>query len=424
MKILKKHNAILNETIYKQVHDSGLEIFYVPKAGFSKKYAFFGTKYGALYNKFEKGGITHDMPLGIAHFLEHKIFEDKEGNLFEKFGRMGASVNAYTNFVSTVYTFSAVDNFYPCLSLLLDFVQDLHLTDENVEKEKGIIAQEIKMYDDDPDWKVYFNALKGMYNVHPVKEDIAGTVESVYATTRADLETCYNSFYTPSNMFIIIVGDLETEKVFETVNEGLTSEYLSREKAPNLILPSEMKHISKPIMMENMETPSKQFFLGFKGKHETLSKEAYRTSIGIKMANDMLFGKSSELFKSLYESEMINSLLSYEYNYGRGFSHAMIGGEGENIEGVEKSILEAVEKMKGKGFNPVDFERMKKKSLGRFITAFNSNQSLASSFISLYIKNVDLFEYLNIVNSLSLDEVNGYFVEHFDTNNYVKSIIE
>ena len=225
-----RYNKLLDETIYEKVHPSGLKIYFIPKKDYSQKLGFFATEYGSIYNEFKnnENGEIVKMPLGIAHFLEHKIFEESEGNIFEKFAKLGANVNAYTNFMSTVYTFSTVDNFYESLKILMGFVQNPHFTDENVEKEKGIIAQEIKMYDDNPDWRVYFNALEGLYNSHPIREDIAGSVESVNSISKEDLEKCYRSFYTPDNMIVFLIGDLDPDKVFETVESSLSDDFLSR----------------------------------------------------------------------------------------------------------------------------------------------------------------------------------------------------
>ena len=261
-----RYNELLDEKIYEKIHPSGLKIYFIPKKDYSQKLGFFATEYGSIYNEFKNNetGEIVKMPLGIAHFLEHKIFEESEGNIFEKFAKLGSNVNAYTNFMSTVYTFSTVDNFYESLKILMSFVQKPHFTDENVEKEKGIIAQEIKMYDDNPDWRVYFNALGGLYNSHPIREDIAGTVDSVNSITKEHLEKCYRSFYTPDNMIVFLIGDLDPDKVFETVENSLTEDFLSRKKIHTIHLPDEKDQVCEKLTVTKMDVPIPLFYFGFK----------------------------------------------------------------------------------------------------------------------------------------------------------------
>ena len=203
-------NRIINEEVISAKLDSGLDVLLIPKKGYIKKYAIFSTKYGSNDNKFipiNENDVIQ-VPEGIAHFLEHKLFEEPEGNIFDEFSKLGTNVNAFTNFNQTSYLFSCTDNFCESLELLIKFVQNPYFTDENVEKEKGIIAQEIKMYEDNPGWRVFFNALKGMYFEHPVKIDIAGTIESIQNIDKETLYKCYNTFYNPKNMVLVTVGEI------------------------------------------------------------------------------------------------------------------------------------------------------------------------------------------------------------------------
>ena len=212
-------NERLNEQVLFKELDSGLKIYFMPKPGFVKKYAVFSTNYGSIDNVFVPIGEDKpvEVPEGIAHFLEHKLFEEEEANIFDKFSKLGASVNASTSFNQTSYLFNTTDHFYQCLEILIRFVQSPYLTDENVEKEKGIIAQEIKMYDDNPAWRVFFNCLRAMYINHPIRIDIAGTVDSINTITKEMLYKSYNTFYHPSNMVLFVVGDLSFEEIIETV---------------------------------------------------------------------------------------------------------------------------------------------------------------------------------------------------------------
>lgn len=420
-------NELLGEVVYKKVHDSGLEMYFIPKKDYQKKFAYFTTRYGALYNDFTIHGedkVT-SMPHGIAHFLEHKIFEDENKNIFEEFAKLGANVNAYTNFQSTAYMFSTVDNFYKSLELLLDFVQNPHLTDENVEKEKGIIEQEINMYDDDSDWAVYFNLLKGLYHNHPMRHDIAGTVESVKSITREQLQRCYDLFYSPNNMMVFVIGDLEAEEVFKSIEESLTEEYLGRTTTPKIHIMDEPKDVKDKKIEDNYEVALPLFSLGFKDYNQYENTKArLKKSMAIKIALDMMIGRGSDFYSTHYEAGSINASFSYEYSFGRTFSYSVIGGESKNPENIKKIVLEEIAKFKETGFVEEEFTRIKKKMIGRYLSSFNSIQYVANTFISYYMKDVNLFEYLEVLNEVDLEyitnEVRGHFEEEFSTLSIVK----
>lgn len=421
-----RHDSLLNESVYKIIHSSGLEIQYMPKAGYTKKFAYFATRYGAMYNNFElPNGKEVEMPLGIAHFLEHKIFEESDGDIFDKFSRLGANVNAYTNFNSTAYMFSTVDNFYDCLNLLLGFVQRCHLTDENVEKEKGIIGQEIKMYDDDPDWKVYFNTLKEMYHNHPVREDVAGSIESVYETSRDQLQMCYDSFYVPENMILFIVGDLELDEIMSTVEKGISSSYANRGKTPKLILPEEPKSVRQKEVRQVMNVPVPLFMIGFKDPVLMGEpKQALQKTIAMKLALDMYFGKSSRFYSGNYEAGIINASFYHEYSSGLEYGHVMFGGESTEYDKVFDAVREEIEKIHKEGIDRDAFTRVKRKAIGRYLSAFNSVQYVAGAFVSYFMKHMDLFDYLGILEDMSPEFVEKTIRTHLKSDNVVLSVVE
>ena len=427
MTVTKQYNELLNETIYTKVHPSGLKIYFIPKKDYSMKYAFFATEYGSIYNEFTnvETGIKSSMPLGIAHFLEHKIFEESEGNIFEQFAKLGANVNAYTNFMSTAYMFSTVDHFYDALSLLMNFVQTPHLTDENVEKEKGIIAQEIKMYDDNPDWRVYFNTLSALYNDHPMKYDIAGTVESVYATTREDLEKCYDAFYTPDNMIVFVIGDLDEDEVFNCVENNLTEDFLSRKKIHNINLPDEKDPVANREIIEKMEVPLPLFNVGFKDMDIPSDwKLRLKKALAIKISLDMGFGRGTAFYEDLYDEGLINFSFSGDNSYGRTFCHTLLGGESKAPKEVIDRVVGEIKRIKVDGFKEEVFDRIKKKTIGRYLSSFNSIQYIANSFVAHYMKGIDLFEYLEVLKEIDIAYVEEVFRNHFDEDNYTVSIIE
>ncbi|OPL07987.1 MAG: hypothetical protein AVO33_02615 [delta proteobacterium ML8_F1] len=406
MKIEKILDEHLRESFFKVSHPSGLDIFVYPKEGYSKKFAYFMTRYGALYNEFtNEKGEAFSLPPGVPHFLEHKIFEDEEKDIFQEFSKLGASVNAYTNYASTVYYFSTVKAFEPALKLLVDFVLTPHLTPENVEKEKGIITQEIRMYDDDPDWRAYFNGLKKMYQCHPMGEDIAGTEESVNGTTLEDLLLAYDHFYSPRNMALLVVGDLDPQRTIEYVDGILPETFLKKRAGGSLTLREEPLNpeVSEVAVTMGIPTPIFNYFI--KGPATSLSPGDYKESMKIRIALEYLFGKGSKFFNEFYEKGLLNSTFGHEYSYGQGFSYLAFGGESRDPRQMASGINEALEAFKREGIEEAGFERIKRKILGRNISAFNSIQTIANIFIGHYIKGVDIFEGMRIVEAITKEDV-------------------
>ncbi|WIF94763.1 EF-P 5-aminopentanol modification-associated protein YfmH [Caminicella sporogenes] len=420
------HSSMLNEKMYKIKLDNGLDIFIIPKKNFTKKYAIFGTRYGSIDNKFKLPGenAAIEMPEGIAHFLEHKLFESEEGGVFNRFSKLGSNVNAYTNFNSTCYLFSCTDKFYENLSILVDFVQSPYLTDENVEKEKGIIEQEIRMYEDNPNWKVFFNALKGLYKEHPVRVDIAGTVESIYKITKEDLYKCYNTFYVPNNMMICIVGDVDKDETISTIEKNLKESFKKLEGNVERILPKEDENINMKKIEENLSVSMPLFNIAFKDNNIGLkNKELLEKDIQTKIILDMLFGKSSNLYKKLYDDGLINENFENEYTFDITYGHSMIGGESKEPKKVYDMICSEIDKIKKEGLNTKDFERVKKKMIGQHIMYYNSVEFIANMFTSYYFKGINLFDYIDVLNKMNIEEVSSRFEKHFDIEKSVISII-
>jgi len=310
VEIIEHRGDLIKEIVYEKKLSNGLKIFYMPKSGYTKQYAMFATNFGSNELKFKinKEDSAYEVPEGIAHFLEHKMFEEPEGNAFDKFAARGSNVNAYTNFNITAYYFTSTDHFYENLNDLISFVQSPHFTEENVQKEKGIIEQEINMYDDNPEWKVYFNLLKTMYKEHPVKNEIAGTVDSIYKITKDDLYNCYNTFYHPSNMAVFVVGDLDKQKVFETIEKYFKDN--SKNKHPINIhryYPEESTSVNKPLIEEVMSVSTPLFYIGYKDVDLNIKgRKLLEKEVELRLLLDILFGKSSELFEKLYDKGLID----------------------------------------------------------------------------------------------------------------------
>lgn len=421
-------NELLKEEVYYEKLENGLDVYFMPKHGFTKKYAVLATNYGSNELEFVPIGENKKIRVneGIAHFLEHKMFEQPDGgNAFDKFSKWGANANAFTNFTMTAYLFSATDNFYESLEHLIDYVQTPYFTDENVEKEKGIIEQEIKMYDDDPEWNVYFNTLKALYVNYPVRIDIAGDVDSIYKITKEELYKCYNTFYNPGNMALFIVGDLDKDKVIDVVKnvnhydvERLSSEI---EK----FYPNEPNHINQkeivakfPVSMPMFNIAFKDYNVGIKG-NELLRKE-----IITEILTDMLFKRGSKLFEDLYMKGLIND------NFGGGFSSqidygfTIIGGDSKDPRKVKEIILEYIQKYKVEGLCENEFERIKKKKIGNFLKYFDSISFIANNFITYKFKDINLLDYVDVLKSVTFDEVNERLKSHLNEENCVISIVE
>ncbi len=417
---------LLKEEIYFEELENGLKIFFMPRRGYTKQYALFVTNYGSNDNVFIAPGENKvtEVPKGIAHFLEHKLFEEPNGNIFDKFAELGSDVNAYTNFTSTCYLFSSTDKFFENLKLLIEFVQSPYFTNENVEKEKGIIEQEIRMYDDNPNWKVFFNALKSMYHFHPVKNDIAGTVESIRKITKEDLYKCYQTFYSPQNMIVFVTGDVDKNKVFDMVrSHSRQGEYKSKEEIKR-IYPKEPDTVVQNLIEENLDVSIPLFNIAFKDIDNGLKgKELLHKELSIRILLDMLFGMSSDFYTNLYEEGLINNTFEYDYTGEVQYGHSMLGGESKNPHKVFEKLSEYIEQIKKNGLNRDDFDRIKRKLIGRHLASYNSVEFVANVFVNYYFKDINIFDYIKQLRNIEFKSVEERFYKHFDTKRSILSII-
>ncbi|HHQ8721224.1 TPA: EF-P 5-aminopentanol modification-associated protein YfmH [Clostridioides difficile] len=421
-------NDILKEEVYYEKLQNGLGVYFMPKRGFMKKYAILATNYGS--NDLEFVPIGEDKKIrvneGIAHFLEHKMFEQPDGgDAFDKFSKLGVNANAFTNFTMTAYLFSATENFYESLEHLIDYVQTPYFTDENVEKEKGIIAQEIKMYNDDPDWNVYFNCLKAMYVNYPARIDIAGTVDSIYKITKEELYKCYNTFYNPGNMALFVVGDLDVEKVIDVTKKSNNYKVDKLSKSIERFYPEEPESVKEKEVIEKFSISMPMFNIGFKDSNVGLKgKELLRKEIVTDILVGMLFKKGSKLYEDLYMQGLINE------NFGAGFSSqvdyafSIIAGDSKEPKKVKEIILDYIEKSKKEGLSKEEFERTKKKKIGSFIKCFDSINFIGNSFISYVFKDINLLDYLDVIKDITFEEVEERLKEHFKEDYCVISIVE
>ncbi|NUU61357.1 EF-P 5-aminopentanol modification-associated protein YfmH [Paenibacillus agri] len=415
----------LQETLYHEVMDNGLQVYVLPKPGFRKTYATFATKYGSVDNHFRvAGGEETTVPDGIAHFLEHKMFEEPEGDIFATFASNGASANAFTSFDQTVYLFSATENIETNLSTLVDFVQRPYFTDENVEKEKGIIGQEINMYADNPDWRVYFGLIEAMYDKHPVHIDIAGTIESIATITKETLYTCYNSFYHPSNMLLFVVGGVEPEKVFELIRSNQAGKSYDKQGDIERIFEKEPEQVATKRKESKLAVSMPKCLFGFKEKELGLTGEAaVRRDLTTKLMLDLLLGSSTALYQKLYDEELISDSFGHEFNSSPQYAFSAIGGDTKDPDLLLKRIKEEIEPLLQSGFAEKDFERARKKKIGGYLRMLNSPENIAHEFTRYQFRGGDLFEVLPLYESITLDEVNARLRSHVDWEQLAVSLV-
>lgn len=418
-------NDRLNESMYYKELESGLKVYFMPKEGYTKQYAIFSTDYGSIDSKFIPIGEKEylEVPEGIAHFLEHKLFEEVEGDVFDKFSQLGADVNAYTNFTQTAYLFSSTENFYESLELLVKFVQNPHFTDENVEKEKGIIAQEINMYNDNPNWRVFFNCLDKMYEKNPVKIDIAGTVETIQKIDKELLYKCYNTFYNPNNMILFIVGDLDFDEIIKVVEASEKKDYPDVEVIERYY-PEEGNQVVSQLVEQEMMTATPLFYIGFKDNDiKESGKDRVRQDFMTNIILEMILGSASTLYNQMYEESLVDNSFGAYYTGKKNYGHSLIAGQSKKPKEVYERILTEFETQGENILVEEDFHRIKKKNIGEFLMGLDSVEFIANSFSSLCFEDVMLMDYLDILESIEFKDVVDRFKSHLIRETTVLSII-
>ncbi len=414
------------EKLYSATLESGLTLCIIPRTGYTSSYAIFGTKYGSVDSDFivpGEGNITH-VPDGIAHFLEHKMFEQENGeNVFESFAAAGAMANAYTSFNMTGYLFKTSNDTYKNLEILLDYVQKPYFTKENVEKEQGIIGQEIRMYDDDPSWILFFNFLKGMYHKNPVRLDIAGTVESIAEIDAEILYRCYNTFYNLSNMCLVIVGDVDPEKALAVIKKSIIKNEPFREEIKR-IYPEEPKSVAEAKVSRKMNVAMPMFMLGFKDNDIGYGgKRLLKKTIATEILCEMIFGKSSPLYEKLYNEGLINQKFSSEYEPQVDYGFTAADGESRDPERVYAEVIAYIDSLHQNGLSREEFERIKKVIWGRYIRSYNDIGNFAHKFIAMKFTDIDYTDYYSTYKSVAFEDVEKRFKEHFNKEFSVMSVV-
>jgi len=415
----------LKETLYFEKLPNGLEVRILPKPGFQKTYAVFSTRYGSVDNHFQlSDGLEKRVPDGIAHFLEHKMFEEPEGDVFSRFADRGASANAFTSFDRTSYLFSATDHIEDNIETLLNFVQNPYFTDENVEKEKGIIGQEIQMYQDHPDWRVYYGLIESMYSQHPIHIDIAGTTESIAKIDKEMLYACHETFYHPGNMTFFIVGGVDPQKVITQIRSNQEKKTFTAYKTISRLFPSEPEEVQAKERITKLPVSLPKCLFGFKEKVSNLDPEAvlYR-ELTTKLLFDLLFSPSTHIYQTLYDENLITDQFGYEYQASTQYAFSMIGGETKDPQLLLARIRELIEPIMVSGLEQTAFDRCKKKRMGNYMRVLNSPEAIANEYTKYFFKDIDFFRFLSIYEKLTLTDVNQRMKDHIQWEQLAVSIV-
>lgn len=414
----------LCERYDKYTHVSGLEVYVFPKK-FSTTYALFGVKYGSINNSFLKNGQKITVPDGIAHFLEHKLFFNEDGtDSFERFSELGCDPNAYTSFNKTAYLFSCTDNLLPSLAELITFVTHPYFTPESVASELGIIGEEIRMYDDNPGDRCFYGMLEGMYKDHSIRRNICGSQSSISKITADTLYDCYNAFYKPSNMALIVCGDVDAENVLSTLNKNLPSSFVGDAVSKINENSGEARGAYKNCVEQSMQVSKPLFNVGFKDTdipEDPLERQKKDAVMAI--LNEMLFSRAGELYSNLVEGKLISPSWSYGYTISETFAYNSIAGEASEPKLVLDKILEHIENARIKGFCDEDFKRAKRVMYAEAVRLFDSVESIANTLFSFVCEDASIFDYADMLDSVTIDDVKKAFENSFDRSTVTLSVI-
>ena len=416
-----EENLSTGEKVYKAILENGLKVFVCPKPGFTKKIGMYGTIYGSIDNDFVDitTGKRIKVEDGIAHFLEHKLFEQEGDNALDVFAKMGVSSNAYTSFDHTVYFFETSSKYEECLEKLLDFVNTPYFTDENIEKEKGIIGQEIRMYDDDANAVCYYNALRAMYKEHPLKVDIAGTVESVNKIDKEALYACYNTFYNPANMFVIVIGDVDVDYTINKIKQEMTK--LSRTSMKvERFCPEEPTEIESKEIEKKLDVYMPYICVGFKHQKQD-GKTNIKNIVIVDMLNEICFSTMSDNYEQMYNAGIINEPMQISYECGADFAHTMIFATSKNYDVCIGKIKQYINELKENGVDEGLFNIVKKQKQGEQIHQTEDLMQIHRQIIDSIIQKTPVYEETTSLDSITKQDLENFVKEYLREDNMVVS---
>ncbi len=394
----------IHEKIYQEKLDNGLTVFIYPRKGINKKYIVWGVNFGSIDNHFviPETGEEVQMPDGIAHYLEHKMFEQKDKpNALDTLCAMGVDANAYTTTYMTAYLYEAQNNFYEALDEFMDYVQNPYFTQENVDKERGIIAQEINMYEDYPEEALYINLLKNMYKNHGIRIEVAGTVSSILNITPEMLYKNYNTFYRLDNMALAVCGDFEVEEILNEIKKRII--LTSNNKPIERIYPEEPREVNPNQRFSNREVTIPLFMIGY--KDEVTTDEYLRKDLAIDILMNIIMGPSSDLHQRLYKEGMIFAPLAFDYDYSKTYAHVLIQGKSYDPGKVSDLIKEEIEKYKKNGINEKDFIRCKNKLYAEIVKDYDDLAGVGNTLVSDYFKDIKPFSDFEEFDKISIEYI-------------------
>ena len=396
----------LGEKVYWDKLPNGLTLAVVPKPGFQKKLAYFVTDYGSIHTDYTMNGTAHTSPAGVAHYLEHKLFDMPRGEVSAEFAALGANPNAFTSYDMTAYYFSCTENFDRCLSLLIEFVSTPYFTEESVAKEQGIIGQEIDMVADSADTRVFENLMGAMYKNHPIRIPILGTKQTIAKITPQILHDCHRAFYHPGNMMVCVVGDVDPEQVRSLICNALPDTEPVRTERQQC-WPEDMACV-KPTVSDTMEIAMPTFQLGFKCECPGSGEAAIRQEIIGDLAAEALFGESSPLYLKLYEQGLIDSSFGGGFETIDGMSMLTASGDSDHPEAVRDAILQQAKLLAEQGLQEADFLRMKRSSLGRRIRDLDSFDSTCFRLCAYHFCDFDYFRFPAVYQSVQVSDIQEF----------------
>ena len=410
----------LGEGYTRIEHPSGLTLMLCPMKGYSTAYALFATRCGSIDDSFSIGdGEMVQVPNGIAHFLEHKLFESEEGDAFEQYAKTGTSANAYTSFDRTAYLFGCTDRFRESLEILLNLVTTPYFTEQTVKKEQGIIGQEIRMYDDDPDWRVYFNLLGALYQEHPIRIDIAGTVESIAGISADLLYRCYNAFYNLNNMVLSIAGNFEIKDVVEACDKILKPAAPVRVSTREVQEPDEIRTRR---VEQTLEVAAPLFQIGFKGRAKSYRENILAQVTG-ELVCDLIAGESTALYRELYDEGLINAVFDTEVMAGPNYLVNIFSGESRDPDAVFARLTDGVRALQERGISEEDFERARRAAYGRYVGIYGNVESMAGMMVLAKLADFGAYEPLDLLGDLTLNDAQAFLRENFDTERCALSVV-
>lgn len=399
----KMYYDALDETLFRTTLPNGLRVIVNKKAGFAKKQCYFAVDFGSVHTDFTFAGENYHVPAGIAHYLEHKMFDLLARDVTAEFAALGTMVNAFTSYDMTAYYISCTENFSQALRLLIEFVSTPYFTQESVERERGIIAQEIGMSEDEPGSRCFENMAAALYEKHPIRVPILGTVRSIAEITPELLYLCHRAFYTPENMVLCVVGDVDEDEVCAIAREVLGDEKRPRgEKAP---FPPECENAFRPYVRENMEAAMPLFSLAFKTTCPEKGEQAVRREVIADLAAEALFGESSPLYMRLYEQGLIDTSFGGGFDTVDGCAMLSCSGDSVDPEAVRDAILAQGRLLAAQGISERDFLRMKRSALGRRIQDLDGFASTCYRLCAFEMSDFDYFLFPRIYDTISTEEI-------------------